>query len=99
MSHRFSSNGLFVLDEPEAALSPRGCMAVLARLADLAAKNCQILIATHSPVLLALPGATIYEVSETGTIARVQFEDAMPVQVTKNFLAQPSRYLRHLVEG
>lgn len=98
MTHRFFSNGLYLLDEPEAALSPRGCMAVLARLADLATKNCQILVATHSPILLALPGATIYEISDCGSIEAVAYEDAMPVRLTKDFLAQPDKYLRHLVD-
>ena len=57
--HRFGPRGLYVLDEPEAALSVRGCLAVLARLAELVAQDCQVVVATHSPVLLALPGATI----------------------------------------
>jgi predicted ATPase len=97
MLNRFRPRGLFLLDEPEAALSPRGCMAALARLAALADQNCQIIVATHSPILLALPGATIYEVTESGSIDTVGFDDAMPVRLMRRFLASPESLLRHLV--
>lgn len=97
VTHRFGPGGLFLLDEPEAALSVRGCMAVLARLAELASQGCQIVVATHSPILLALPGATIYEIGEDGAIARVDYDHALPVRLTREFLAAPERYLRHLL--
>lgn len=97
MIHRFRRRGLYLLDEPEAALSPRGCMTALVRLADLADQECQIIVATHSPILLALPGATIYEVSDDGSIRNVAFDEAMPVRLTKRFLANPDGLLRHLV--
>ncbi|MEV6430346.1 AAA family ATPase [Nocardia sp. NPDC051463] len=96
MRHRFFVNGFYLLDEPEAALSPQGCMAVVARMAELARQNCQMLVATHSPILLALPGATIFEIQETGDITTVTYDDAMPVRLTRNFLADPGRYLHHL---
>ncbi|WP_433683723.1 AAA family ATPase [Nocardia sp. CA-119907] len=95
--HRFYPDGLYLLDEPEAALSPRGCMAVLARLSELVAQRCQIVVATHSPILLALPGATIYEIADDGEIETVAYDDALPVRLTRDFLAQPDRYLRHLL--
>ncbi|WP_239003551.1 AAA family ATPase [Nocardia panacis] len=98
MRHRFLANGLYLLDEPESALSPQGCMAVLARLAELVRQNCQILVATHSPILLALPGATILEIRETGEISEVTYDEAMPVRLTRSFLADPDRYLRYLTE-
>ncbi|MCU1642193.1 MAG: putative ATPase associated with diverse cellular [Nocardia sp.] len=98
MRHRFYPNGLYLLDEPEAALSPRACMAVLAMLSDLVAQQCQLVISTHSPILLALPGATIYEISETGDINTVTYDEALPVRLTRDFLADPNRYLRHLVD-
>ncbi|MCX5044322.1 AAA family ATPase [Aldersonia sp. NBC_00410] len=94
---RFYPRGLYILDEPEAALSPRGCMAAVARLAELAAEGCQILVATHSPILLSVPGATIFAISEDGDIEEVAYDDAMPVRLTRDFLAEPERYLRHLV--
>lgn len=97
--HRFFPNGFYLLDEPEAALSPQGCMAVLARLSDLARQNCQMLIATHSPILLALPGASILEIPEDGDITAVGYDEAMPVRLTRSFLADPDRYLRHLTAG
>ncbi|OZF26294.1 ABC transporter ATP-binding protein [Rhodococcus sp. 14-2483-1-2] len=96
MMHRFHPNGLYLLDEPEAALSPQACLAVLTRLADLVALRCQVVIATHSPILLALPGATIYEISDDGAIALTDYDDAQPVRLTRSFLSNPERYLRHL---
>ncbi|WP_433281046.1 AAA family ATPase [Pseudonocardia xinjiangensis] len=96
--HRFGPSGLYLLDEPEAALSVRGCMALLTRLADLTAQNCQVLVATHSPILLALPGATILEIADDGSITRVEYDEALPVRLTRAFLAAPDRFLRHLLD-
>lgn len=98
VTHRFGPRGLYLLDEPEAALSVRGCMAVLSRLAELAAQDSQIVVATHSPILLALPGATIYEIDDDGTIDRIGYDDALPVRLTRDFLAAPERFLRHLID-
>jgi predicted ATPase len=72
-------------------------MAVLAWLAELAKQGCQFVVATHSPILLALPDATIYEIAETGEITRVAYDEALPVRLTRDFLAAPERYLRHLL--
>ncbi|WP_115944591.1 AAA family ATPase [Amycolatopsis thermalba] len=99
VTHRFGPHGLYLLDEPEAALSVRGCLAVLARLAELAEQGSQIVAATHSPILLALPGATIYEIGDSGEIEQVDYEDALPVRLTRDFLAAPQRYLRYLLAG
>ncbi|GAA1331856.1 AAA family ATPase [Pseudonocardia xinjiangensis] len=96
--HRFGPEGLYLLDEPEAALSIRGCMALIVRLADLAAQNCQVLVATHSPILLALPGATTLEIADDGVITPVPYDEAMPVRLTRDFLEAPDRYLRHLLD-
>ncbi len=97
VTHRFSPDGLYLLDEPEAALSVRGCMALLARLAELAAQDCQIVVATHSPVLLALPGATIAEITDNGTIQHKDYEHALPVRTTRDFLGAPQQFLHHLL--
>jgi predicted ATPase len=97
VTHRFGRDGLYLLDEPEAALSVRGCLALMARIAELSNQNCQFLIATHSPILLALPGAAILEITEGGRLERVGFDDALPVQMTRDFLTAPDRYLRHLL--
>jgi predicted ATPase len=97
-THRFGPNGLYLLDEPEAALSVRGCLALLTRMADLTAAGSQFLVATHSPVLLALPGAAILEIAEDGSIARTEYDDALPVRLTRDFMAAPGRFLRYLLE-
>ena len=99
VTHRFGPNGLYILDEPEAALSVRGCLALVARMVDLAAQDCQLIVATHSPILLSLPGAAILEVGEDGAVERVDFDGALPVRLTREFLADPDHYLRHLLAG
>jgi predicted ATPase len=99
VTHRFGPDGLYLLDEPEAALSVRGCMAVLARLAELAEQGCQIVVATHSPILLALPGATILEIAEDGALELVDYDQALPVRLTRQFLAAPQQFLRHLINS
>ena len=96
--YRFRPDGLYLLDEPEAALSVRGCLALLARLSELVAQGCQLLVATHSPVLLALPGATIFELDDHGQLNHVGYDEALPVRLTRDFLANPSTYLRHLLD-
>lgn len=95
--NRFGPNGLYLLDEPEAALSIRGCMAVMSRIAELVEQGSQFLIATHSPILLALPGARILEIEDDGTLRETGYDEALPVQLTRDFLAAPDRYLRHLM--
>ncbi|MFC9894783.1 AAA family ATPase [Nocardia sp. NPDC127579] len=97
MVHRFHPCGLYLLDEPEAALSVRGCMAVLARLTELANQSCQIIVATHSPILLALPGAAILEIADDGTIGPVSYDEAMPVRLTREFLSAPEKILHYLL--
>jgi predicted ATPase len=98
ITHRFGPRGLYLLDEPEAALSVRGCLAVLARLAELTEQGCQFVVATHSPVLLALPGATILEIHDDGSVERVNYDNALPVRLTRDFLGSPETYVRHLLE-
>ncbi len=94
-THRFGPRGLYLLDEPEAALSVHGCLAMLARIRDLATAGSQFVVATHSPILLAVPGAKILQIDD-GTIAEVGYDDAQPVELTRSFLADPQRYLHHL---
>lgn len=96
--HRFRPGGLYLLDEPEAALSTQGCMAALTRIHDLARQGSQFLIATHSPVLLAVPGARILEITEEGMIEPVEFDDALPVRSTRRFLADPAAAVRALLD-
>jgi predicted ATPase len=95
-AHRFGPGGLYLLDEPEAALSVNGCLALLLRIADLVATGSQFLIATHSPILLAAPDATILEITPEGPIRTVPYDQAEPVAMTRAFLADPGRFLDRL---
>lgn len=97
VTHRFGPNGLYLLDEPEAALSVKGCLALVARVADLVAEGSQFVIATHSPILLAVPGARILQVDGDGVIEQVTYDDAEPVTLTRGFLDSPQLFLRHLL--
>ncbi|ANP52424.1 putative ATPase [Streptomyces griseochromogenes] len=96
-THRFGPAGLYLLDEPEAALSVQSCLALLARMHELVAQGSQFLVATHSPVLLALPGATIMEISDDGGLEQVEFDQALPVRLTREFLGAPGRFLKNLL--
>lgn len=97
--HRFGPRGLYLLDEPEAALSPQGCLALIARIDELVDQGSQFIVATHSPILLAVPGARILQIDQTGRIERVDYDAAEPVRLTRSFLADPGRFLRHLLDN
>jgi predicted ATPase len=92
---RFGGNGLYILDEPEAALSPNRQLAFLSRLHELIRQGSQFIIATHSPIILAYPDATIYEFTERG-VARSAYEDLEHVQVTRTFLNRTDVFLETL---
>ena len=95
-------DGVYILDEPEAALSPQRQLAFLRILHTLMApRSAQFIIATHSPILLAFPGATVLSL-EGGVIEVVDYRDTEHYRVTRSFLEAPERYFRHLfgdVEG
>jgi len=95
MTNRFGAGGLYLLDEPESALSFRGCLALLRVMNDLVRDGSQFVVATHSPLILAMPGALIYALDEAGVQA-VDYDDAEPVVRHREFLAGPDRFLRHL---
>jgi predicted ATPase len=95
LSHRFGPAGFYVMDEPEAALSPRGIMAAMRLVHELSEAGSQFLIATHSPILMALPGATILQI-DGGRIECVAYDEVEAVQITRGFLDAPDRTLRHL---
>ncbi|CAJ0819904.1 AAA family ATPase [Ralstonia flaminis] len=97
LMHRFGSNGLYLLDEPEAALSPQRQLAVLARIHALVRQESQFIIATHSPILMAYPDAYIYQCDGEG-IRRIAYEETEHFQVTRDFLANPQRMLNILLE-
>lgn len=95
---RFRGDGFFVMDEPEAGLSFSAQLALVGQLHSLAAANrAQVLIATHSPVLAAIPGARLLELDETG-IAEREWDDLEAVGNYRRFLEAPARYLRHVVD-
>jgi len=87
--------GLFVFDEPESALSPQRQLSLMVAMKNLIEQGSQFIVATHSPILLSYPGAAIYELSETG-ITKTAYEDIEHVRLTKDFLNDPSQYLRRL---
>jgi predicted ATPase len=97
VTHRFGPRGLYLLDEPEAALSVRGALAMLTRLHDLANQGSQFVIATHSPILLALPDAAILQLDDGG-LQTVGYDEAGPVELTRRFLADPAKSLRRLLD-
>jgi predicted ATPase len=88
-------SGLWILDEPESALSLPGCLALIGLLRDLVAGGSQIILSTHSPVLAAIPGAELYEIGEWG-IRACDYDDLDLVRNWRAFLDAPERYLRHL---
>lgn len=92
---RFVPNGLYLLDEPEAALSPQSQLGFVSMMSDMAAQGGQFVIATHSPILMALPGAVVYSF-DSAPLASVAYEQLESVQLMKDFLQAPERYLRHV---
>jgi predicted ATPase len=95
MANRFGGKGLYILDEPEAALSPTRQLAVLRRMRQLVEEESQFIIATHSPILMAYPNARIYLLDRSG-FALTRYEDTEHYAVTKDFLAHPDRMLKQL---
>ena len=97
VENRFGGEGLYLLDEPEAALSPTRQLSLLALLDELAGRSSQFIIATHSPILMALPGAEIFQLDREGVRA-VAYRETEHYQITRRFLENPERMLRCLLE-
>lgn len=95
--HRFGPRGLYLLDEPEAALSPQNQMGLLVRIRDLVEEGSQFIIATHSPLLMAFPGSTIYLIDEEG-LHLTPYEHTPHYQLTRSFLENPERMLGYLFQ-
>lgn len=93
--HRLFGNGLYILDEPESALSPTRQLSMLARMHELVNDNSQFIIATHSPILMAYPDALIYQITDSG-IYPVKYQDTEHYEITKLFLDNPTRMLKEL---
>jgi predicted ATPase len=98
LMNRFGANGFYVLDEPEAALSPMRQMSALARIHQLVREGSQFVIATHAPILLAYPGALIYELSAKG-IRKVTYEETSTYSVTRDFILRREAMLKELLAG
>ena len=97
IENRFWGNGLYIIDEPEAALSPQRQLAVLCLLDKLVKKNSQFIIITHSPIMLAFPNATIYNFSQEG-IKKVSYEDTESYKIYNTFMKDPHRMLEMLLK-
>jgi predicted ATPase len=96
LEERLVPRGLYFLDEPETPLSPSRVLTLIALLSDAIAANSQFVIATHSPILMALPEARIWQFAD-GEVATVAYDDVEHVRVTRDFLRAPERFLRHLL--
>jgi predicted ATPase len=97
LNHRFRGKGLYLLDEPEAALSPSRQLSALAVIHKLVKANSQFIIATHSPIIMAYPNAQIYLFSEAG-IREIEYEETEHYKISRDFLNQRERMLQVLLE-
>lgn len=97
VTNRFEGNGLYILDEPEAALSPQRLMTLLVVIDELVKKNSQFIIATHSPIVMAYPNADILQLTEGG-IQSVAYKDTEHYKITKQFIDRPEQMVKYLLE-
>ena len=95
VQNRFGGHGLYLLDEPEAALSPARLLTLLGQIHALVDEDSQFIIATHSPILMAYPEARIYQLSEDG-ITPTAYRETEHYCLTRRFLEDPERMLRYL---
>jgi predicted ATPase len=97
LRNRFTRSGLYLMDEPEAALSPQRQLSLLVLLHDLLTDNddIQVLIATHSPILLAYPEAQIFSFY-AGKVHQISYRESQPFQLFSRFVAAPERYIHAL---
>lgn len=98
VQNRFGGKGLYLLDEPEAALSPGRLLTLIAEMDRLVKADSQLIIATHSPILMAFPNARLYQLSAQG-IVPVAYRDTEHYQLTKQFFENPERMLHYLLDG
>ncbi len=96
MQHRFGDDGLYILDEPEAALSPNRQMSILTLIHELVKRGSQFIISTHSPILLAYPSSTIYQIEDKG-LKQCTYEECDTFRVSKNFLDDREKMLEILL--
>ncbi|AGA67919.1 putative ATPase [Desulfitobacterium dichloroeliminans LMG P-21439] len=94
--NRFSGEGIYILDEPESALSPSRQMSMLTRMHELVKEGSQFIIATHSPIIMAYPDAVLYEI--TDKIDQVSYEETEHYQIMRTFLNKPQKMLKLLLD-
>lgn len=94
---RFQGNGLYILDEPEAALSPLRQLSMLARINELVNQGSQFIISTHSPIIMAYPNAKILQITEAG-MSESTLEDTQHYSLMKQFFEEKDRLLHHLFQ-
>ena len=97
VQNRFEGRGLYLLDEPEAALSPQRLLSLLVAIHDLVALDSQFIIATHSPIVMAFPGAEVKLFDETG-VHSADYRDTEHYRITRQFLNDPDRMLNYLFQ-
>lgn len=97
VENRFGGQGLYLLDEPEAALSPARVLQLMAHMDRLVKQNSQFVVCTHSPMLMAFPGAAVLEITENG-IAKVPYRQTAHYRIMQEFLNRPERMLGYLLE-
>ncbi len=96
VENRFAGNGLYILDEPEAALSPMRLMRLMCCMQELVNKNSQFIISTHSPILMTFPEAEILEITEAG-ISSVGYKETEHFMITKRFMDAPEKMIERLL--
>ena len=97
VKNRFFGNGLYILDEPEAALSPMKLLTLMSEINGLVNNNSQFIIATHSPILMAFPNAEILEFSTDG-IKKVDYKETQHFSLTKQFMEDPEKMIHYLLK-
>lgn len=96
VKNRFGGNGIYLLDEPEAALSPSRQMTLMALMNELVKNNSQFIIATHSPILITFPNAQVVELTDDG-INSVTYRQTEHYRLTRRFLDNPEKMLEYLL--
>ena len=97
-SSRMRKGQLYLLDEPETPLSVQNQLTLLALIDRAVAEDCQFIIATHSPILMGIPDAVLYEFAE-GTIRKTEYSQVESIRLLREYLANPERFFHHLRHG
>jgi predicted ATPase len=98
LRYRFADVGVYFMDEPESALSFQSCLSLVRLLDLMRSEGSQVIVSTHSPILVTLPGATIFELGPWGMRRVDSYNDLELVKTWRDFLEAPDRFLRHLLQ-